>query len=293
MASGSVAETLLPTPLVGIDWLARHLDAPDVKVLDGSWHMPATARDGRAEFEAGHIPGARFFDIDEIADRESPYPHMLPTADAFAAAAGALGLTNRDRIVIYDTGGLFGAARVWWMVRAFGHDRVAVLDGGLAAWQAAGLPLETGTAAAEPANFEAKLRPELVVSVDEVARASAHGSKPIADARSAGRFEGREPEPRPGLPSGHMPGSRNLPHTSLLSGEGRLKAPDALAADFRKAGLDPAEPMIASCGSGVSACVIALAGMVLGSPSIAVYDGSWAEWASASDRPIRTGPADS
>ena len=288
MASGSVAETLLPTPLVGIDWLARHLDAPDVKVLDGSWHMPATARDGRAEFEAGHIPGARFFDIDEIADRESPYPHMLPTADAFAAAAGALGLTNRDRIVIYDTGGLFGAARVWWMVRAFGHDRVAVLDGGLPKWLAEGRPVvEERPEPPRERHFTARVNNLLVKDRHQVARATGDGRTQLVDMRPADRFRGEAPEPRPGVRAGHVPGALNLPYTDLLDPmSGTVLDAERLEARILAAGIDPSKPVIAMCGSGVTAGMLALAMYLLGKRDVPVYDGSWADWGSDESLPI-------
>lgn len=266
------------------DWLMRHIDDPDVVVVDGSWHMPAAGRSGRSEYLASHIPGAVFFDLDTVADTTSPLPHMLPTPDAFAATVGALGITDTQTIVVYDSVGLFSAARVWWSFRIMGARDVVLLDGGLPAWIAAALPLEAGETPRAPATFTPCFDPAAVRSFDEV-KAALGGSTQIIDARSPGRFHGREAEPRAGLRSGHMPGAVNLPFGEAIEG-GRLKSTTDLRALFAARGIDPNKPVIASCGSGVSAAVIALALDVLGARDVAVYDGSWTEWGGRSDAPV-------
>jgi len=280
--------------LVTTAWLADHLDDPAVVVLDGTYHLPTAKRDADAEFPEGHIPGAQRFDIDAVCDPADPLPHMVPTAEAFAAAVGALGISNDTLVVVYDVYGLQSAARTWWMFRLFGHDKVAVLDGGLPKWTAEGRTLETGQAKPRPAAvFVPSLRPDLVKSRADVLAAIDDADVQIVDARAAGRFTGEEPEPRPGMRSGHIPGSRSLPFTTLLAKETReVLSADDLAARFDAAGLDPAKPVIASCGSGVTACVIALAAHRLGHPDMAVYDGSWSDWGSRADTPIDSGPAD-
>lgn len=280
--------------LVTTAWLADHLDDPTVVVLDGTYHLPTAGRDADAEFPEGHIPGAQRFDIDKVCDPDDPLPHMVPTAEAFAAAAAALGISNDAMVVVYDVYGLQSAARTWWMFRLFGHDKVAVLDGGMPKWTAEGRALETGAAKARPAaDFRATLRPELVKSRADVLAAVADDGVQIVDARPAGRFTGDEPEPRPGMRSGHIPGSRSIPVGTLLAQDTKeVLAPEALAARFSEAGLDPAKPTISSCGSGVTACVIALAAHRLGHPDMAVYDGSWSDWGSRDDTPVDTGPAD-
>ena len=268
------------------DWLMRHIDDPDVVVVDGSWHMPAAGRSGRAEYLANHIPGAVFFDLDAIADTTSSLPHMLPTPDAFAAAVGALGIGDTQTIVVYDSVGLFSAARVWWSFRIMGARDVVLLDGGLPAWIAAELPLEAGEAPRAPATFKPHFDPAAVRGFDEV-KAALGGKAQIVDARSAGRFHGRDPEPRAGLRSGHMPGAINLPFGEAIEG-GRLKSASDLRTLFAARGIDPNKPVIASCGSGVSAAVIALALDVLGAPDVAIYDGSWTEWGGRSDASVVT-----
>ncbi len=272
-------------PLVSTAWLAERLGEPGLKVVDATWFMPGQG-DAAAAHRAGRIPGAVRFDIDQIADRASPLPHMLPAPEAFAAAAGALGLGDEDLIVAYG----LAAPRVWWMVRAMGHDAVAVLDGGLAKWAAEGRPIETGEPPAPaPARFTARFRPELVRGFSEVAAALDAGL-PVLDARPGDRFRGEAPEPRPGLASGHMPGALSLPSASLFAADGTFRSAEALEALVRSAGHDPARPAIATCGSGVTACMIALALARLGAWHTAVYDGSWTEWGGRADAPVATGP---
>lgn len=275
------------TSLVDADWLSENLDEPDLRVLDASWHLPGSGRDARAEYLAEHIPGAAFFDIDRIVDHESDLPHMLPDADHFAAGMGALGIGNDSAVVVYDSHGLFSAARAWWMLRTFGHERVAILDGGLPAWRARELPLEAGEVTPDPVSFRARLDMRRVWTLDDVARNLETGSACLLDARPSGRFAGMDPEPRPGLPSGHVPGARNLPFDRIIDPDTRRVLPMAdLQALF--ADLDE-RPVVCSCGSGVSACVLAFALHLLGREDVAVYDGSWTEWAGRGDLPIETG----
>jgi len=272
--------------LVTTQWLAERLGRRDVRVVDGTWHMPQLRRDARAEFAAAHIPGAVFFDIDEIADTASPLPHMLPTARAFAARVGALGIGTRDRIVIYDTRGVVSAARVWWTFRAFGHDAVAVLDGGLPKWRAEGRPLVAGAPTPRPRTFTARLRPSLVRTLAQMRKTLTTRREQVLDARSHGRFVGTEPEPRPGLRPGHIPGSMNLPYDQLYRSDGTLLPGDELRTAFAKARIDPARPVTTTCGSGVTASVLALALQLVGAPKVAVYDGSWTEWGGRADTPV-------
>jgi len=275
-------------PLVTTDWLAKHLPDPDVRVVDGTWHMPQAKRDPRAEFEAVHIPGAVFFDIDAIADRTTTLPHMLPSPEAFGAAVGALGIGNGQRVVVYDVRGVVSAARVWWTFRAFGHDAVAVLDGGLRKWRAEGRPVQSGSAAPAHRAFAARLRPELVRDIEAMRANVLSRAAQVLDARSAGRFAGTEPEPRAGLRGGHIPGSLNLPYETLYRADGTLKAPDELRRAITAAGVDVSRPVVTSCGSGVTASVLALALYLVGRPDAAVYDGSWSEWGSRADTPVET-----
>ncbi|RPH76454.1 MAG: 3-mercaptopyruvate sulfurtransferase [Candidatus Rokuibacteriota bacterium] len=275
-------------PTVTTEWLAKHLDEPHVRVVDGTWHMPQAKRDARAEFEAAHIPGAVFFDIDAIADRATSLPHMLPSAAQFAASVGELGISNGHRIVVYDVRGVVSAARVWWTFRAFGHDDVAVLDGGLRKWRAEGRPVESGGAAPARGAFTARLRPELVRDVEAMRANVARRTVQVLDARSAGRFAGTEPEPRAGLRGGHIPGSLSLPYETLYRPDGTLKPPNELREAVTAAGVDLGRPVVTTCGSGVTASVLALALYLIGRRDVAVYDGSWSEWGSRSDTPVET-----
>ena len=275
-----------PEALVSTEWLAAHLDAPDVHVVDGSWHMPAAKRDPRAEYEAQHIPGAVFFDIDEIADTDSPLPHMLPAPEKFAARVRRLGLGDGNRIVVYDTTGASAAARVWWMFRVFGHDDVAVLDGGLSKWLDEGRSVSDETVRPQARHFTARVNTFLVRDYDQVRANVERKREQFIDTRSAGRFAGTEPEPRPEVPSGHAPGSLNLPYTAFLNRDRTMVPAEAIRAALDKAGVDLDRPMFTSCGSGVTACVVSLGLYLIGKPDVPVFDGSWTEWASHPDAPI-------
>ncbi len=278
-----------PEALVSTAWLEAHLAAPDVRVVDGSWYLPAMKRDARAEFAAAHVPGAVYFDIDEIADTSSSLPHMLPSPEKFSSRVRKLGLGDGSRIVVYDGLGLFSAARVWWMFRVFGHNDVAVLDGGLPKWKREKRPLESGASAPRDRHFTARINSLLVRDLNQVQRNLASGREQVLDARSPGRFKGTEPEPRPGLRAGHIPGAKNLPWNEILDpADGTVLPAPALAEKFRAAEIDPAKPVIASCGSGVSACTLALGLHLLGAKQVAIYDGSWSEWGGQADTPVVT-----
>ncbi len=279
-----------PSPLVSTDRLAAQLARPDLVILDTSWYLPVTGRSARDEFRAGHIPGAVYFDLDLASDPGSDLPHMLPSEVQFAGYAGGLGVGSGSDVVVYDASGTnLSAARAWWMFRVFGHDRVHLLDGGLEKWKAEGRPLDAGEPAPAPASFTARLDRSLVRSRAEVARALATGAAQVLDARSAGRFSGAEPEPRPGLPSGHMPGALGLPYTELVRSDGTALDPAAVRARLEVAGITFDRPVIAGCGSGVTACNLLLALHRVGHQSAFLYDGSWTEWAS-SGMPVAVGP---
>ena len=276
-------------PVVSTAHLAGRLGADDLCVVDASWYMPAESRSGRAEFEAAHIPGAVFFDIDAIADVSTGLPHMLPAPEDFARMAGALGLAPDKEVVIYDGAGLFSAARVWWTLRTMGFQRVFVLEGGLPRWRAEGRPLEHGAGAPAPTRFTPSFDAALVRHVEDVKAVIATGSAQLVDARPAPRFRGEVPEPRAGLRSGHMPGACNLPFGQVVA-DGALKPAADLRAVFEAAGVDLERPIVTTCGSGVTASVLALALARLGLDRVPVYDGSWSEWGGRDDTPVVTGP---
>ena len=273
---------------VSTDWLAAHLADPDVAIVDGTWLLAATGRDARQEYEAGHIPGAIFFDIDQVADRANPLPHMLPTAEAFAEAAGELGIDDQQKIVIYDSIGLSSAPRVWWTFKVMGTAEVAILDGGLPAWIAEGLPVESQVVSRPSRRFEAKLDPQAVRDMAAVRDGLASGAFQVVDARPAARFRGEAAEPRPWVRTGRIPGSLNVPSSELIA-NGRLKNVGALREPFAAAGVDLQKPIVTSCGSGVNAATLSLALDVLGVTPTALYDGSWTEWGAREDMPIAVG----
>ena len=274
--------------LVSAEWLWQHLGDADLVIVDASWHMPATGRSGREEYVAAHVPGARFLDIDALSDRSNPAPHMLPSAAEFGRAIAELGVDRSDRIVVYDNSPLRTAARGWFMLRHFGAERVAILDGGLQRWTAEGRPTESGEPAKRPARFDAQERSgEVVAKSQLLAGADAR----IVDARGKARFEGSEADPRPGVAAGHIPGARNLPYASLYRDDGRFKPASELERLFAEAGVDPLQPFIASCGSGVTANSLIFAAHLLGNCRARLYDGSWAEWGADPATPKVVGPA--
>ena len=286
-----VSRMASPSPLISTTELADRLGEPALRIVDASWHLDG--RDSRADFEQARIPGALFFDLDAVSDHTTDLPHMLPTAAAFAEAVGAMGIAETDTVVVYDTLGLVSAARVWWMFRVMGATDVRVLDGGLPQWRAEGRPVDTGPAPLpSQAPFEARLDPTAVATRADIAGVSRTGDQ-ILDARSAGRFAGTAPEPRPGLRGGHMPGAQSLPFVALLNPDSTLKRGHALEAAFADAGIDAARPVITTCGSGVTAAILTLGLAELGRPS-RLYDGSWAEWGGRDDTQVITaavGPA--
>lgn len=280
-----------PKTLVSTDWLAAHFKDPDLRILDASWFLPGIERDPRAEYAAAHIPGARFFDIDDICDHRSDLPHMVPGVEKFMSRMRALGVGDGHQVVIYDSTGVYSAARVWWLFRLMGQDNVAVLDGGLPKWQAEDRPVEDMPPVIRDRHMTVRRQNHMVRDVTQVAAASKLGDHSILDARNAPRFRGEAPEPRAGLRPGHIPGSRNLPYADLLTDNGTMKSPDALRAAFDAAGADLSKPVITTCGSGVSAAVINLALERIGKTDHALYDGSWAEWGAFPTVPVATGDA--
>ena len=273
--------------LVSTSWLESHLADPDLRIVDASWHMPATGRSGREDYLAAHIPGAVFFDIDALSDRANPAPHMLPRPAAFGAAMEKLGIGSGDRVIVYDNSPLRSAARGWFMLRHFSARQVAILDGGLQKWIAEGLPVEAGEGKAAEASFAGEPRSRIVTKADILAGPDAA----LLDARGRPRFEGSEADPRPGVAAGHVPGAKNLPFAMLYNEDGTFKQRETLRRLFEEAGVDPAKPFVASCGSGVTACSLIFAAHLLGHDQAQLYDGSWSEYGADPTTPKATGPA--
>ncbi|TJZ92650.1 3-mercaptopyruvate sulfurtransferase [Paracoccus gahaiensis] len=280
-----------PKTLVSTDWLAAHLSDPDLRIIDASWHMPASGREARAEYDAAHIPGARFFDIDAISDQRSALPHMAPPVEMFISRMRAMGIGDGHQVVIYDNSDVRSAFRVWWTFRLMGKTDVAVLDGGLSKWQAEGRAIEDMPPVLRDRHITVQRQAGLVRDVTQVAAASKLDDHHIIDARAPERFRGDAPEPRPGLRAGHIPGARNLPFGRLFHADGTMIDPDALRTAFQEAGVDLTKPAITTCGSGVTAAILSFALERIGHRNHALYDGSWTEWGSYPDLNIATGDA--
>jgi thiosulfate/3-mercaptopyruvate sulfurtransferase len=278
-----------PGTLVSTGWLEAHLKDPDLRILDASWFMPDTARDAKAEYKAAHIPGARFFDIDEIADQRSGLPHMAPPPEKFVSRMRAMGVGDGHQVVVYDAAGLFSAARVWWTFRLMGKSDVAVLDGGFPKWQSEGRPVEDMPPVLRDRHITVSRQAHLVRDVTQVAAAAKLGDHAVIDARSPGRFSGAEPEPRAGLRGGHIPGSHNVHYATLLNADGTMKTVGELRMVFEAAGVDLAKPAITTCGSGVTAAILSLALERIGKHDHSLYDGSWAEWGMYGDLKVAQG----
>ncbi len=277
-----------PEALVSTEWLASHLDAPDVRIVDASHHLPTAGRNARSEYDAQHIPGAIFWDIDAIADQATDLPHMLPDADQFARQVGALGIGDGHKVVVYDTVSATGAARAWWTFRVFGFRDVAVLNGGFRKWTAEGRPVTADVVRRSQRSFTARKNHMLVRDREQMLRNIDLPREQVVDARAAGRFLAQEPEPRAGMRGGHIPGSKNVPFPGLLNKDGTYRDGDALRGAFAQAGVDLAKPIATTCGSGVTACTLALGLYLIGQTETAVYDGSWSEWGSRQDTPVET-----
>ncbi|WP_024511062.1 3-mercaptopyruvate sulfurtransferase [Bradyrhizobium sp. ARR65] len=279
-------------PLVTTDWLAAHLDDPDVKILDASFKMPGVLPLPKDDYLAAHIPGAVFFDVDAVSDHSNPLPHMFPNAEQFGRDVGALGVGNDDTVVVYDAGGWVAGPRAWWMFLSYGHDKVRVLDGGLKKWRAEGRPVESGAVTPRPATFKASFDAKRVRTMQQMVANLESQAEQVVDARASERFEGRVQEPRPGLRSGHIPRSRNLPYNNLFdAATGTMKPLSELRTAFSAAGVKLDAPVVTSCGSGVSAAVLTLALYRLGVENPALYDGSWSEWGLSEGPAVATGPA--
>lgn len=280
-----------PKTLVSTQWLADHLTDPDLRILDASWHMPNANRNAAAEFETAHIPGTRFFNIDDISDHRSELPHMAPPVEKFISRMREMGVGDGHQVVVYDSTGLFSAARVWWLFRLMGKFDVAVLDGGLPKWIAEGRPVTNDPPIIKDRHMIVDRQPQMVKDVTQVAHASKLGEYEILDARASERFNGEVNEPRPGMRTGHIPGSKNIPFPQLLNADQTMKSPDALRQVFADAGVDMSKPAITTCGSGVTAAIISLALEQIGKTDHALYDGSWTEWGAFDYLPIATGDA--